>query len=522
MQTITDAFRTKSLAPVRKLDWRVAISFTKEFDATIDFFTIGVSAIGSDDIIAGENNVLQEWDQYIYTDYSNRIIRIEVNQEENQPVGSMVMGTADIVLDNHDDLFTPGADPVIGSYILPYRPVRISLGFDGLTIPMFIGLTEKLPDIDEKNKTATFHCMDFISKIYNKPLSQALVYTDVRTDELIDNLLQAHAGLTSSQYELDTGMNNIPVAFFEKGTKLGEILSELCEAEAGRLFMDEEGMIRFWNRQHQASAPFNQSQFTFTPNNIIELKVPKQDYIVNSVNVNSDVREVLGVQSVMKAQISTDPKEWLQVPAGSTLERFFELQDPVTDVELTTNILNCTFTANSAVDGTGTNLTSSISISSFSLFTKSIKVVFANSSGTDAYITAFEIFGTPAKVTKKIRVEVTDATSIAKYEERPLEITNNFIQTTSFANSLAQIVLNDRDDLGDLREIKIMGLPQLQVGDLVTVYDRNNSNDYYIYKISSNFGQDGFTQWLSLIRREIQSYFTIGISAIGGDDVIAP
>lgn len=521
MQAVTDAFRTKSLAPVRKLDWRLAISFTKEFDSNIDFFTIGVSAIGSDDIIAGENNVLQEWDQYIYIDYSNRVIQIEVNQEEQQPVGGMVMGTADIVLDNSDDLFTPGADPVIGDYILPYRPIRISLGFDGLNIPVFIGLTEKLPDIDEKNKTATFHCMDFLSKIYNKPLSQALVYTDVRTDELIDELLQAHAGLTSSQYELDTGMNNIPVAFFEKGTKLGEILSELCEAEAGRLFMDEEGMIRFWNRQHQASAPYNQSQFTFTPNNILELKVPKQDYIINRVNVNSDVREVLGVQSVMKAQISTDSKEWLQVPAGDTLARFFELQDPVTSV-LAGSELNHTITANSSADGSGTDLTTSISISSFSLFTKSIKVTFSNSGGTDAYITAFEVFGTPAKVTKNIRIEVEDSTSIAKYEERPLEISNNFIQTTTFANSLGQIVLNDRAELGDLREVKIMGLPQLQVGDLVTVYDRNSGNDYYVYKISSVFSNEGFTQWLSVIRREIVSYFTIGISEIGGEDVIAP
>ena len=159
MQVVSPEFDTASKASMRKLAWRCAISFDKTFDPTIDFFTIGVSSIGSDDIIAGEGSVLQEWDKYLYTDYSDKIISIEYSREQDQPTGSLVMATADIVLDNSDDLFTPNSDPVIGQYILPYRPIRISLGFNNTVIPIFVGLTEGMPVIDERSKTAKFHCI---------------------------------------------------------------------------------------------------------------------------------------------------------------------------------------------------------------------------------------------------------------------------------------------------------------------------------------------------------------------------
>ena len=522
MQVVSPEFDTASKSTMRQLAWRCAISFDKTFDPTVDFFTIGVSAIGSDDIIAGEGSVLQEWDKYLYTDYSDRIISIEYNREQDQPTGSLVMATADIVLDNTDDLFTPNSDPIIGSYILPYRPIRISLGFNNTVIPIFVGLTEGMPQIDEKSKTAKFHCIDFIGRLYNRPLTEALVYVDMRSDEIIDDLLQNQGGLIPSQYTLDTGMNFIKAAFFEKNANLGAVIREICEAEAASFFMDEAGEIRFWNRQYLPTQP-QTPVYWFNKNNTFEIEVPKEDLIVNAVTINADVREVQGIQSVLKFTGSTDPNEWIAVPAGGTLEKFFDFTDPVTDVDITPGNLGYNRVANSQADGNGTDLTTSVTVSSYSLFTTAIKVTFSNSSGSIAYVTDFEVFGTPAKVTKKIRSKYIDQNSVDDYEERPLTITNNFIQSTSFANSYAQIILNDRAELGDIRRIKVPALPQLQIGDIVTLDDGSLSADYFITKITGSMSKtDGFYQWLTLIKRDIQTYFTIGISDIGGDDVIAP
>ena len=77
--------------------------------------------------------------------------------------------------------------------------------------------------------------------------------------------------------------------------------------------------------------------------------------------------------------------------------------------------------------------------------------------------------------------------------------------------------------MGDIRRIKVPALPQLQIGDIVTLDDGSLSANYFVTKITGSMSKtDGFYQWLTLIKREIQTYFTIGISDIGGDDVIAP
>src|SRR5437868_6482580 len=107
MQSVSGNFTGASSAPMRKLNRAVKMSFLKTYAAGVNFFTIGVSTIGGGDIIRGSGNVVQEWDKYNYSDFSNRIIDIEYNRESAiDPNVPVVVATADITLDNHDDYFT--------------------------------------------------------------------------------------------------------------------------------------------------------------------------------------------------------------------------------------------------------------------------------------------------------------------------------------------------------------------------------------------------------------------------------
>ena len=112
-----------------------------------------------------------------------------------------------------------------------------------------------------------------------------------------------------------------------------------------------------------------------------------------------------------------------------------------------------------------------------------------------------------------------DDTSVAEYEENVATIDNDFIQNTSFANSISQFLVNQRKDANDYLELTVRGQPHLQIGDLVT----RNSLTYYINRIVTKLNaSDGLIQELVLVSRNISDYFTIGVSTIGGVDIIAP
>src|SRR5690606_8457589 len=119
----------KTLAPVRRVRYSVLMSFLKDYDDSADFFEIGVSSIGSNHGLKGEG-VIQEWDKYTFEDFSSRVLSVDYDRQAEQPTAPLTMATCDIVLDNSDDICTPGnAASELDGFILPRRPVRVSIGF---------------------------------------------------------------------------------------------------------------------------------------------------------------------------------------------------------------------------------------------------------------------------------------------------------------------------------------------------------------------------------------------------------
>lgn len=512
------------------------MSFRKEFVPEIDFFTIGVSTIGGTDIIKGDGNVVQEWDKYVYDDYSDRVISVEWSRQEDFPY-SVAMATADITMDNHDDFFTPDAGSDIENFILPSRPVRIHSGFSGENIPAFIGLTEKAPELDRKNKTVKFHCIDFLSSLYEKPLDEAVIYEDMRIDEILDNLLQL-VGLTPTQYELDEAFNTVSFAYFNKGDKFGNIVKKLVQADLGSLFMSESGVITFRNRQNFDDT----SVFTFNDTNTNEFITKKDDDIINVVEVRSDVREVQPNQKIWESSQAT------LVNASSSVEIWADFSDPVTSVDDPVFILSATtslFDANLESDGSGTQYTN-FTLVSTDLFSTSFKMTFQNTGASPAYITKIQLFGTPAKVVSKVYVREQNDDSVDKYGERVLPIENNYIQESSTATSLALIILGQNSEYGSVEELDVKGTPALQLGDQITsAFPGDSTTDYAPYgilmsitkpitdmnvvggdfaitKIENQLAGGNYKQVLTVKPRTSFSYFTIGVSTIGGEDVIAP
>ena len=522
MQTVSTAFTTRTNGSIRRLQWSLLASFDKTYDADIDFFTIGTSEIGGTDILKGSSDVVQEWDKFDYEDLSDRLLSIEYTRENEPPIGAVTMAFADIVLDNHDDLFTPtNASSRLYGKLGVGRPMRLYLGFNTVeSIQVFIGFTDSLPDIDERGKTAKFHCIDFFKKIESVELNEEVIYIDKRSDEVISGILQT-AGLLTTQFVLDTGSTVIPFAYFKKGSKVGEAIREIIEAELGAIYMDENGIIRMENRTNWTA---NSEVWQLGKDNVLELSTYDPGKVINRVEVFSQARTVQAKQKIWELSGSTE------IPASGSLEIWADFKDdygelPVTAVDDPNYISSATtslYATNVNQDGTGATKSANVALDSSSLFSTAMKLVFTNSATVPVYLTQLELWGTPAKVTNDIYIIEEDASSIASYETTTHKIENNYIQDEPAAISIAKIILADRAEVNDQVKMLIKGIPQLQIGDVVRYTDSKSDETYYVTQINGILNSSGFRQTIIASKRTINEYFRVGVSTIGSGYGLAP
>jgi len=358
------------------------------------------------------------------------------------------------------------------------------------------------------------------------------MYVNKLTNELNQAILEG-AGLTSSQFQLDTGSVIVPFTWFRKGFKRGQALKMINQAELGSIYMAENGQIRSENRTNWNS---HTNVWNFTKEHILERNSMNEDTVVNVVEVFSKARQVQAKQSLWASDGNVRFSDGTEsLPAGGTKSVFIDFSDddgalPVTSVDDPDPIASFTtsfYSANSMPDSTGDEISSDVDLDSLDLFSTAAKLTFTNTGAQEAFITQLEVFGTPAKVVNDIYERVEDATSVGArdgFEEHPLSppIENDLIQDAIAARSIGQIIIGDRAEDDDQQVWIVKAVPQLQVGDVVNYTDENTNENYFVTRINDIVNNSGYRQVLHVTKRTINSYFRIGISTIGGSDVLGP
>lgn len=509
MQTTTAQYDLLATGNVRPLDWRLSISFDKQINPLIKFFTLDDSLLDGVDILSPDDtSSILLWDQFQYQDYTDRVISMEVTRLENEPY-SNAMAYADLTINNYDDYFTPDAGSPIELDILPRRPFRIFMGFKNNVLPQFVGMSETMPKIDRIAKTASFHLIDFLSYLYEQDISETILLENVRTDQVLDHLLDM-LGILPSQYELETGINTMRVFYAEKGKKFGTICDELMEAEIGRLFMDESGIIKLQNRYSYNLTPVD----TLDDTNCTNYEILNEDTIINRVRVTVPVRVRAEEQSVYRL---SQPR---LITIGETAEIIVNFDDPIFTVNdpvySATPIVDSYFRSTTDEAGftpyTGIDFVSSQVYSKFAIYT------FENTGASDAYIVEMDLFGEPAKVISEVVVDDQDNTSIAKFEEQIYEIKNEYIQDRDNAVSRTTLLLFDYAEYGSIINVTYKGNFALQLGDAVSLDLGTTDGIFIIGKISNLLIGSSFTQRLTLRKKRILNFFILDQSLLDGDD----
>lgn len=513
MQTTGLAFRQRAAGHLRPLAWQLRASFDKQIDDSIDFFELDTSLLDGDDLLAPtDSNIIAEWDKYSYADYSDRVIDMEVTREVTEPY-SIVQSYADVTLNNYDNYFTPNSGSPIEDFILPKRPFRILMGFGAETVPVFVGLSEKMPRLDKQSRTVTFHLIDFLTLIFDKEVGETTMLLNSSTSEILSELFQG-VGLLPSQFDLDDSFNRVPYFFVKKGVKLGSVVQDLMKAEQGRLYLDELGVIRFKNRQNYSTT----SVYSFDKANTIDYHVSDEDDIINYVKLKANILELQSEQSVWEQALP------IYVPVGATVEVWGTLNHPTTAI--TTPVYSEVQVESShfraTQDSTGNTPYADIDLVSDDLFGDTAKLVFENTGSLNGYVFAIDLWGTPIVQADTILVEEKDQTSIDNFEERLYELETPYIQTRNDAISKAAIMVDDFKDYGSLVDWDAKGNPALQIDDVVDLDLDGYQGDHVITKIVQGMSLGKYWQRLRGKSKAPRMYFILDSSVLDGTDVLAP
>ena len=524
MQTVVNGFNDAMQGNVVPLDWAVRVSFDKQFDDNVTFFTLDVSELNGVDVLGSDNdNPLQEWDKYVYSNYSDRIIDMEWSRSIDFPY-SVQSAMADITLNNYDAYFTPRGSSPIEEYILPKRPVRLLAGVRPYgVIPQLVGLTQGMPEINNSSRTVSFHILDFLSEMFSMNLTQTIAMQDVRTDEVLEELFTMF-GLLSSQYSLAKGRNTIPFLFFEKGIQAGTVLRRLMEAEGGALWLDEQGIIRFQERLELPNTP----QYTFDETNIISIDSAGDDEIINDVKIVSNVRKVQAFQPIY-SNVQDDENAYIDydntftVGANSTaFHPYASLENPAISATVPTLGKKTDTSWFTAVKSDGSEVFTDVSITLTQLNANSYTMLFKNDNSFPVYITQVEVWGEPAKIVDEIRFRAYDEDSVEKYGNQVLEIENDFFGTISNCNSFAMYILDAYKEFAGVITLTVKGLASSQLGDVIDVDYEAFTDTYRIIGISNKMVKNEYQTTIRARHYTPREWFVLDVSELNGSSVLAP
>jgi hypothetical protein len=504
---------TLSELPTRRVAASLQVSWKKDFLSSIIVFTIGDSTIGGSDIIGGTTPIISTWNKYSFEDETPNLINLTWEQQLSLPMGGISIGLASASLDNTSGRYTPhymGGDSAISTAILPRRPFIINAGFEyagvNLYEPQFVGELSRNPMISASNKIADIQGEDFIAYLKNKRVDDTQMFTGEYSSSLVERVLRDHVGLNTAQYDIEQGINNIPFSMLESGTTFYDYINEIAQAEMAQFFQDENGILRYWNRQHWDTEPYSDPSHTLLTSDVIEAASPDYDHIINSVFVKANP---LQKQSTTIFTLVSS----IELEAGRN-EIFIDFENPV----LAANTPS--FTANTSSDGSGSNVTGSVSIISTDLFAKAAKYIIDNNSGTSAYLTTFTVAGRWAVPIYEGGIFRTarDDSSVTAYDEQLVEVNNNYIQDETWANSFSQLILNQYAEPENIQRLRIRAKPGLHIGDIMSWQGR----EWMVFSIGNIISTDvGYLQDIQVLRHNPVTYFSIGVSSIGGIDRIA-
>ena len=471
-----------------------------------------------------------DWDadgSYDATNYADRISDCYISRgrkfildADGTGFEPMEVGILSLLLDNDDLIFDPYNT---GSSLYPnVRPgVKIKLSTKQSTdltyTPIFTGTIWDIDPISGKPNTVRVISYDGI-KILEEADLQMAIQQNIDVDDAIALVLTTIGWPWSSS--LDDSPDVIRYFFVDQEVKAARVIKKMIDSSLGKFFTAADGTAKFYERNRIGS-----SVLTLQSNNILKEISVRQPWEV--------VKNSISVVGYPRAE-QTETELWRlfdkpQIGAGETITiwgRFTYQQERVPVLNYTAPVAITDFTANTSSDGSGTDLTGSVSVA-VDMFPTSVKFTVTNTSGSNGYITLLKIRGNPLTTTSLQSVE-EDSASIAAYGKKALEIDTEFLQDTNMIMAISKLLIILFNEPRKYPVIQVQNRPDFQFSlDLFDVISlevpaRWIDDDFYVAHIDHSWmsrnGQETMTVYylepINVLATEVWRFTTeIGVSS---------
>lgn len=336
------------------------------------------------------------------------------------------------------------------------------------------------------------------------------MYTNIATGTAVTNILDAISWSTPLR-SIDAGSTTMARYWSPEQSAL-LALRQVEDTEAGFLRETKSGIVAFDGRQHRLNSPYTTSQVTFSDAGAPSypyLTLEQEDAwaeIYNRFETDVQYYTIGSVAVLWTLQESgSDSPPIFPGETRTFTARYPDVNHPNPEVGVdswTTPISTTDYTANSAADGTGTNLTSSIGISVVKS-SQAMEVSLTNNHGSlIAYVTFLRARGTPITATDPVRIFSQDTTSQTTYGKRTFPNPGKYIPDSIEAKDWADYNLSTykdpiptikmsfsaNRDYANLRQALIR-----EIDDRITVVAENNAKfginrDFFIEAIRHRLG----------------------------------
>ena len=388
---------------------------------------------------------------------------INPNGDGFQP---MTVGRIDITLDNSsrrfDPWFTHG--PLYGK-ILPGRKARVWLRYQDQDYPVMAGYVSDPQPISGDYSRVKLTILDGVQYLVENPVS-VLLRQNISYADAIGAILDAIDWPTVWGRSLETGIAELPY-WWADGENSQTAIQFLVDAALGTFFVAADGKARFYSRNHISTSVLSTDQVDFGRQIIIQ---QPWEVVRNLVRI---AVHPLTVQSpgdlwTMGDKPFINPGESLTVFAN-----FSYLGAECPAINVVTPVATTDYLANTASDGSGTDLTASITIQ-MTVFSKTAKIVITNNSASLAYVTLLKVRGDAITEVDTTTVEAHDLASQAAFGKHEFALDTPWMRNINNAKAFADMIKVSMALPRSFPQVMLEGRPDIQftpdLFDAVTVH----------------------------------------------------
>lgn len=355
-----------------------------------------------------------------------------------------MVGRATIVLRNLSQAYSPPLD----ADVVPRREMKLEMTYGGTTATLLRGFLDSVvPSFGRYgDRRATLECVDGMS-LLDLYEGEIALQTGVYADDIIGGVVSAVYTPPATNYQ--AGINYFATSaegWQHEGEETEQIrasqkIEEACKSDWGRFFIAGNGTAIYYNRWQM---PLDETTELTLDDTMLRMMYQKgASTIYNYVEVTCFPRTVGQMEEVVGRISQQDAP---QIEANDSRLFVIRFRDPtnakirVGGKDCLTPVVATDYVCTDDMGGQGNDVTASVTPSAM-FYGDHAEVTLANGLAYPVYVQKLQVRGLAVRAREAVAMVADDATSIAAYQRRKLQIKAPLISDPSEAQLLANYLL---------------------------------------------------------------------------------